>query len=329
MFFIIAHHYLVLSGLSEYISLYPTGKRSLFLILFGMWGKMGSNCFVLITGYFMCKSKISMEKFLKLLLEYEFYKIIEYGIFVLVGFEQLSPDTAIRVVLPIINVGSNFVDCYLIFYLFIPFINILIQNMNEKQHRNLLFLCVGIYSILAALSEKYINVTLNMVTWFICLYIVAAYIRLYPRPRFENVKLWLLLSLGAITVTVIDVLYRQLHGREYWWYLNDCNKPLAFLVALCLFMVFRNLRIPQSKLINICGRSCFGVLLIHSGTAVVQKWLWGGLARNVDYYFSPYMPLHAIFWVVFVFIICVAIDRLRVRFIEEPLFRLAKRRLIE
>lgn len=329
MFFIIAHHYLVLSGLSEYIALYPTAKRSLFLILFGMWGKMGSNCFVLITGYFMCKSKINMTKFLKLLLEYEFYKIAEYGIFVFAGFEQFSLDTAIRVTLPITNLNSNFVDCYLIFYLFIPFLNIMIQNMTEKQHRNLLFLCVGVYSILAALSEEYINVTLNMVTWFMCLYIVAAYIRFYPRLGFKNVRLWWLLSFGAITITVIDVLYRQLHGRNYWWYLNDCNKPLAFLVAFCLFMAFLNLRIPQSKLINACGASCFGVLLIHSGTAVVQNWLWGGIARNVEYYFSSYMPFHAVFWVLVVFFVCVLIDKIRICFIEKPLFGFGKKYIIK
>lgn len=113
-------------------------------------GKDGEQLFCTdLQAILICKSKINMTKFLKLLLEYEFYKIAEYGIFVFVGFEQFSLDTAIRVTIPITNLGSSFVDCYLIFYLFIPFLNIMIQNMTERQHRNLLcvdcVLCLCIY----------------------------------------------------------------------------------------------------------------------------------------------------------------------------------------
>ena len=60
MLLIVAHYYVVNSGLT-----YGGGPiykdalsfPSLFLLVFGAWGKIGINCFVLITGYFMCKSK--------------------------------------------------------------------------------------------------------------------------------------------------------------------------------------------------------------------------------------------------------------------------------
>lgn len=60
MLFIIAHHYVVNSGLiSADGPIYSdiSSWRSIFLLLFGAWGKTGINCFVLITGYYMCKSK--------------------------------------------------------------------------------------------------------------------------------------------------------------------------------------------------------------------------------------------------------------------------------
>ena len=64
MLLIVAHHFVVNSGLLEPIYDNPTSKTSLFLLLFGAWGKTGINCFVLITGYFMCTSQISLKKFL-------------------------------------------------------------------------------------------------------------------------------------------------------------------------------------------------------------------------------------------------------------------------
>ena len=82
MLIIVAHHYVVNSGYLELIKEFgATSSNSLFLLLFGWGGKTGINCFVLITGYFMVKSQITLNKFLKLFLEIEFYSIIIATIF--------------------------------------------------------------------------------------------------------------------------------------------------------------------------------------------------------------------------------------------------------
>ena len=90
MLFIVAHHYVVNSGLTDLngpIGCDPVSAKSIFLLLFGAWGKTGINCFVLITGYFMCKSQITLKKFLKLLLQIMFYKVVINSIF---GFRRIS-----------------------------------------------------------------------------------------------------------------------------------------------------------------------------------------------------------------------------------------------
>lgn len=70
MLAIVAHHYVVNSGLMAEINTSgPMAFNSLFLLLYGCWGKVGINCFALITGYFMCQSNITVKKFLKLVLE--------------------------------------------------------------------------------------------------------------------------------------------------------------------------------------------------------------------------------------------------------------------
>ena len=91
MLLIVAHHYVVNSGLMNYDGpIYSSGFnwRSVFLLIFGMWGKIGINCFVLITGYFMCRSKITLKKFLKLILEVLFYRTSIYYIFCISGYKQ-------------------------------------------------------------------------------------------------------------------------------------------------------------------------------------------------------------------------------------------------
>lgn len=81
---IVAHHFVVNSGLTlpeGPMMSNPTDVNTLFLWLFGMWGKTGINCFLFITGYFMCKSNISLKKFVKLMLWIYLYKIVIFGIF--------------------------------------------------------------------------------------------------------------------------------------------------------------------------------------------------------------------------------------------------------
>ena len=61
MLLIIAHHYVVNSGLLNVIYTNQVNSNSIFWIIFGAWGKVGINCFVLITGYYMCKSNITLK----------------------------------------------------------------------------------------------------------------------------------------------------------------------------------------------------------------------------------------------------------------------------
>lgn len=139
MLLIVAHHYVVNSGLMQVIENEPLSGKTIFYYIFGAWGKTGINCFVLITGFYMCKSEITLRKFLKLILEVEIYHIILYLIFILSGYQEFTWGS-LKKLLPIGNVSTGFVSCFILFYLFIPFLNILIRNMSRHQHQLLIYL---------------------------------------------------------------------------------------------------------------------------------------------------------------------------------------------
>lgn len=181
MFFIVAHHYVVNSGLTAQDVIYanPTSAKSIFLLLFGAWGKSGINCFVLFSGYFMCKSKITLKKFLKLFLEWKFYSIIIYLIFLITGYVDFDITELLKIIIPVYTISTNFTSCYMVFFLSIPFLNILVNNMNEKQHTYLLIWCFFTYILLGTIPK--FSITMNYVSWFIILYLISSYIRLYPK----------------------------------------------------------------------------------------------------------------------------------------------------
>lgn len=91
MIMIVAHHYVVNSGLMDIVEAQKSlGIQDIFLLIFGSEGKTGINCFVLITGYFMCKSNITAKKYGKLLGQRYFYTIVIWLIFLITGYELFS-----------------------------------------------------------------------------------------------------------------------------------------------------------------------------------------------------------------------------------------------
>lgn len=328
MLLIVAHHYVVNSGLTEVLEQQPLSVKSLFYYWFGMWGKIGINCFILITGYFMCKQSITVRKFLKLLMQIEFYKIIIYAIFVLSEYEPLSIKGLAKAILPVYDISHDFSQCFILFYLCIPFLNILIQNLDKAWHLRLLLLCLTIYTLFATLPK--FGVTMNYISWFCVLYILSSYLRIYdltPPNLFSSTsKTWGMLTLSSMAVSMLSVVVTLYVDKKYglaispYRWVADSNTLLAVITAVCSFMFFKDIKLKYHPLINLVGACTFGVLLIHANSDTMRQWLWKDVLDNAGHYFSANFMMHAILSVVIIFIICAVIDYVRQRTIEKWLF---------
>ncbi len=132
MLMIVLHHYFTNSDIMGAINQDNLiSVNSVSSILLAAWGKTGINCFVLITGYFMCKSSITVKKYLKLFCQIVFYNIV-ISIFLIIIGKQEPSVAMLKNMIPFYGMGTAFVPSYLAFYLFIPFINILIKAMDKK-----------------------------------------------------------------------------------------------------------------------------------------------------------------------------------------------------
>lgn len=288
MLLIIAHHYVVNSGLTS--STDPVfgnlpSWRSVFLLVFGAYGKTGINCFVLITGYFMCTDRITLKKYCKLLLEVLFYSLVIYLIFCVAKYDTLSLTHLIDAVWPIKEVGSGFTSAFLLFYLLIPFLNILIRNMCKNQHLLLVVLCLSIYTLLG--SSIKISVQMNYVTWFSVVYMIAAYLRLYPRACYANTRLWGLMTLFSAMLAGVSVIVCCMLRDKYtvlspFEFVADSNKIFAVTTSIFSFLFAKSIKIPYSKWINKLGSATFGVLQIHTHSSAMRTWLWRDLLNNVE-----------------------------------------------
>ena len=325
MLLIVAHHYVVNSGLMASdgpIQADIMSANSIFLLLFGAWGKIGINCFVMITGYFMCKSQITVRKFVKIVGEWLFFKYVLYAFFFITGYETLSVVNILNAVVPITQISTNFTGCFVLFWLCIPFLNVLIKNLYERQHLRLL----GLLSVIYVLFGTLHYITMNYVSWFCVLYLISAYIRLYPKKWMSNTKICGILLLTSIFLCVASVICCSWLGTRFnkfipYYFVTDSNTILALLCGVMGFLFFNNIHIPYSKVVNTIAASTFGVLLIHAHSDSMRKWLWKDLIDVTGHYSDKMMPLYSILCVILIFAICVIIDLIRIHIVEKPFFK--------
>jgi len=320
MILITANHYVCNSGLLDVMNQCPTSVKSIYLYLLGMWGKTGINCFVLITGYFMCRSRITLRKFTKLLLWVLFYNTVIYFIFLAFGYCSFSLGACVSSIWPVKDIKGNFVSCFFVFFLTIPFLNILIRNMTKRQHLLLLGLCLSVYTLWAQLP--FITVYSNYVVWFGILYLIASYIRIYRVVQRLHYRQWGWLALGAVLLASLSVVAFVMSGHTSYAYffVTNSNAILAVAVSVCAFMFFKAMPMRHVKWVNAVGASTFGVLLIHTNNDMMHKWLWQDLLNNVGHY-QGNIYLHSILSILGVFMVCSVIDQLRLKWIERPLFK--------
>lgn len=318
MFLILVHHF----SQFYYYESEPFGPKVIFLKLFGMWGKTAIDCFLMITGYFMCKSEITVRKFLKLILEVYFYKLVIYVLLLFGGYETVSAEQLVKLIFPIWDIEHNFVDCFICFWLTIPFWNILIKNMTKRQHQLLLILLLCIYTLFGTIPGFHISY--NYVTWFGVVYLMASYVRYYTSECFNNKRFWGWMTLASVTLSVLSVfIWKAVFGSFSHYMLAGSHKILAVTTAFASFLWFKNMDIKFSKFINIVGGSTFAVILIHSNSEAMRTWLWKNFIDCKGHYSLPCLDLilYTVGVSIAIFAVCIIIDRIRIRTLEEPFFK--------
>ena len=269
----------------------------------------------------MCKSHISVKKFIKLLAEVEFYSVTIYMLFLLLGYQTFTIKSFGKAVFPFYDVSTGFTSCFLLFYLMIPYFNTFIQVLQKKDHLKLILLLLLIYMVLPTFIKT--TVVFNYITWFSIVYIVAAYIRLYPKKWYSDnyiVSVGLLVNviLSWISVVVLAFICFKT-GKEIqncYYFVSDSNKLLALSTAVFFFLFFNNINMKYHKFINVVAASTFGVLQIHTSSDTMRTWLWRTVCDNVGAYDTLYWLLHVVICVFMVFFVCTLIDIVRIHIFE-------------
>lgn len=254
------------------------------------------NSFVLLTGYFQSgSSKIKQSKVWSILISNTFYKVVFLIIFTALGIETVTKPEIIDELLPF-NVNEYwFIQVYVFLYLLIPFINKLINSLNQKEFKRLLLVLFFIFSLLPYLTgaRAFLNTGYTLYH-FVYLYLIGAYLRIYPLKdmdmlkKFSKEKLQIVLMIAMILCVILNYgIYKTSeslltansisyeYGSDLMFMTKAYCNPIVILQSICYFSLFGTFNL-KNKFINKMSALTFGVYLIHENNFVrlhLYKWL--------------------------------------------------------
>lgn len=279
------------------------------------------NCYVLISGYFLVKAEFKIKKIIILWLQVEFYSISIFLILISAGMIPFNLKSTMIAFTPISSGAASywFVSSYIGLYLLSPFLNLLINSISKKKLEYFIFTILIMFCVWPTLYPFSNILDTNNgygIIWFVCLYFVAGYVRVYIAensfPQKNSLMIYLAMSLiiflSKIVITYITSITG--FGETMTNTLYKYNSIVTFISSFSLFVFFLNINIKNTllnKIILIISPFTFGVYLIHEHFALRQL-LWSEIIVPLRYVSLWYFPLISICIILAIFISCVFID---------------------
>ncbi len=138
-------------------------------------GKLGVNCFVLITGYFMTRSSVRVASVARVVLETWFYS---WGLLILFAVAQPELVTQARLekaALPLVSGEYWFVTNFVVLMVVSPFLNLLFDRLSRRGKSRLAAIGFVTISVLPTLTT--FNPLGSDLLWFFYLYLMGGWIR--------------------------------------------------------------------------------------------------------------------------------------------------------
>lgn len=270
------------------------------------------NTFVLISGYFGIKMKL--RKLMSINNMVTFYSVAFLILSVSIGIHNISLSKDWMQIFPVLTKQYWFITVYFVLCLISPFLNILVEHLEQAQYEKLLLTCFGIFVALPTIGfiSNFPSVTSDSgygIVNFVFLYLLGRYLRLYFRINIK--RSWYLL--GYIFSMGICCLFQICYSKVFGFTFDaliSYDTLFVFIGAICLFLYFSKLTL-SSRCVNVLSAGCLAVYVIHLHP-LFYEYLFTNVLCVKEYVGLRYLML-LIIAPCLIYICCILIEQLRSR----------------
>lgn len=277
-------------------------------------GCIANIIFILLSGYFLIKSRIKYKKIIALVLEMMFYSVscllaAKFFFHKEISFHEL------KISLIPFPFGNWFLVSYIILYLLSPYLNKLILTLNKQSFIRLIAVYALLFSVILTVTDWSFFSSFSV---FPLAYFIGAYIRLYAKHYNKKYLIKKIIGVSMIIAGSVALIYlivillgKPELAKNAVYFLAKNQSPLVIIMGTLIFLLFREIELKYNPAINRLAGSVLGIYLIHENV-FMRNFLWGGEFFYISIESNTFVFCFlAILKVLCVFVMCLIIDQLR------------------
>ena len=242
----------------------------------------GVNCYALISGYVSLKSQYRYSNIIYLWIQVSGINLLCTAFFYIMEPETVEKWGILRGIFPVLNDTYWYFTAYFALFFFIPFLNYLVQNLEQQQMKRLLLGTVILFSILPTIANADIFRISSGYSafWLAILYLAGAYICKYKNTMKKFKGIYLLIYSGCVLISWCSKIGIEYVNSQKGLFLDsECflkyTSPFILIAAVSLLLFFKDLKVPSgiSKVILRIALLTFGVYLWHDNPLIRENWL--------------------------------------------------------
>ena len=237
------------------------------------------DIFAMITGYLMVEKKVNGFKIIPLWLTVFFYSTLIALSFYFVPFlssiHEPSKISIIKSFFPVISGQYWYFTAYFGMFFFIPYINMFVNSIEKRTHRNLCIVIIIVFSLLPIMNLGDIK-SFGLLhgcsaTWLTCSYVIGAYLKKYPL-NITPIKSLMIYFASIFLIWFIKYFSRFMFvvffqkDKDTNLFI-DFTSILVIVSAIALVSFFEKLNIKNmlcKKMLTFASALSFSVYLIHT-----------------------------------------------------------------
>lgn len=320
MFLIVSFHFVVHGLCHSSMQIYKLNDpiilfNHLFIELVVAITSVAVNCYILISGYFLVALPFKFSRITKVWIQTFFYSVVICTILYFTVSGVVQKKNLLGAFTPIRSGTYWFVTKYFGMLLLSPFLSRAATSISRKEF-HLLLLVLSFMNITFVFKFPYGDVYggSTSLLWFIFLFFVAGYVRLYD--PFHNVKFGQLFFLFTTILWLVFIVksFVTIFIFNRVFYYSDCSyNGLAFFSSLSLFLWFRKHSFTKNVFVSFLIKIApytLGVYLIHDNI-YFRSVLWVKIMKPIKYIDSWELVPIMFSTCTFIFVFCLFLEYAR------------------
>lgn len=254
---------------------------------FRLFGQIGNVIFITCSSWFLIdNNKINIKKILTIILDSWIISIIFLIICCFLNYD-LTIIQIIHQIFPILFKNNWFIGCYLLFYIFHPYLNIIIDNLKQKEFLSLNIFLFILYGIIYFILHN--DIYFTELVGFIIIYFFTAYFKKYLKKFNNDFRLNFVIFSIASLLHIFSILLMNYLGLCFSWldnkveHWNTLINPIYFLMAITLLNIFSH-TYRKNKIINYISSLSLLILLFSENCLFKNNFF----PKLFDYIYNTY-----------------------------------------